>query len=206
MPDWILALARRADAILIMPEYRLLPEATGLDVLTDIRSFLAWLLDDGDDGLRPLLPATITPDLGNVLVSGESAGGWLALQSGFCRPEAIGAVIAHYPMLDLRDAHYTAAGHKDLIAPAPPQVDRRLLAEHVAALTGDEVVTSETAFWPRGALSISMLQQGSFAKFFGDDGALYPMEVLERLGRDPPPTWILLGEADRIVPVEGTRR
>lgn len=203
MGDWILQLALRHAAILVMPDYRLLPEARGTDILADVHSFTTWLSTPGN--LSAHLPEPITPDLTTLLVTGESAGGWLALQSARLAPDRVAAVIAHYPMLDLRDAHYTADHEKRLFDPPMPQLDRALLRDFVAGLRGDEVVSS--AVPPaRGELFASMLQQGSYGRFFGEASELYPLDVLGRGAWVPPPTWILHGEGDTVIPVEGTHR
>jgi len=57
-----------------------MPEATGADMLQDIRDFHAWLGSPGC--LTQHLPAGVLPDLDSILVMGESAEGWFALQSG----------------------------------------------------------------------------------------------------------------------------
>lgn len=202
MGDWILNLALSKNAILIMPDHRLMPEATGLDIRSDVHSFLDWLFDPAN--LHPHLLDGLTPDLDSILVTGESAGGWLALQSGLHAPERIKAVIAHYPMIDMRDAHYTSDYEKKLFDPPIPQLDRSILADFMANLTGNEVVTS--AIPPaRSEIFASMLQQGSFGGFFGDDAVLYPIEVLETVYRVPP-TWILHGRQDSVIPAAGTHK
>lgn len=204
MGDWILDLALANDAILVMPDYRLMPEASGLDILQDVHSFFTWLL--APENLQSHLPGEISPDLNNILVTGESAGGWLAIQSAFHAPNSIKAVIAHYPMLDLRDKYYTQDYEKHLFDPPIPQLDRSILRDFAANLRGNEVVTS--AMPPaRSEIFASMLQQGSFGKFFGDDSRLYPIEML-KLDRveSVPPTWILHGKQDSAIPIDGTYR
>lgn len=200
MGDWILHLALRENAILVMPDHRLMPEAKGLDILADVHDFVAWLLDPSN--LQPHLPDGVTPDPDNILVTGESAGGWLALQTALHVPTRVKAVIAHYPMIDLRDKHYTADYEKQIFVPPIPQLDRSILRDFLANLKGDEVVTS--AIPPaRSEIFASMLQQGSLGKFFGDDTSLYPIEVLDKVDQVPP-TWILHGVQDSVIPIAGT--
>lgn len=126
----------------------------------------------------------------------------MALQSGFLAPQQVKAVIAHYPMVDLRDRHYTEDYEKQLFD--MPQFDPAILRDYVAGLQGDEAVTS-AAPPERGALFASMIQQGSFGKFFGDDRALYPIEVLDQIS-EIPPTWLLHGKDDSVIPIQGTCR
>ena len=46
-------------------------------------------------------------------------------------------------------------------------------------------------------------QQGQFGELFGADSSLYPIELLESV-TDLPPTWLLHGTGDTVIPVEGT--
>jgi len=74
---WLLELELRNDAIVISPDYRLVPEATGADVLNDVRSFWRWLQADLP-GLAEARRWT-RPDLVRILCCGESSGGLLSV-------------------------------------------------------------------------------------------------------------------------------
>ena len=82
--DWLLSFVTSKNAILVLPDYRLLPTATGLDILEDLRDFYTWLFKPGN--LQSHLPDGVTADLDHILVGGESAGGYLALQSALQSP------------------------------------------------------------------------------------------------------------------------
>ncbi|KAH8093830.1 hypothetical protein DFH11DRAFT_1823072, partial [Phellopilus nigrolimitatus] len=79
-PLWILELAMKHDAIFVAPDYRLLPEAKGVQILDDLDDFWAWLGRDLNDVVYKA--HGLHADLDKVLVEGESAGGYLALQVG----------------------------------------------------------------------------------------------------------------------------
>ena len=200
--EWILKLALSKDAILITPDYRLMPEANGVDIIQDVRDFYNWLA--ASNNLAKYLPTGVSADLGNLLVSGESAGGWIALQSAIL-PEStdtISAVIAQYPMIDLRAPHYTADSEKHLFNPTAPQLDRSILQNYMANLKTSKVRSS--ALPPdRVPLVISSLQQGVWGKMFGEDSSLYPIEMLDKV-TEMPPTWLMHGTGDTVVPVEGS--
>ena len=109
-----------------------MPEANGLDILQDVRDLFAWLLTP--DNLSATLPEGVSGDVENILVTGESAGGWLALQSALLaetRPKVC-AVISLYPMIDFRDAHYTGKHEKHLFRPEAPKLDRHILRDYVS--------------------------------------------------------------------------
>lgn len=67
--------ATHNGAIIVSPNYRLLPEATGEDILEDIYDFWTWLQGDSlshavkDAGYPRIKPAT-----DKTLIVGESAG------------------------------------------------------------------------------------------------------------------------------------
>ncbi|QIW96716.1 hypothetical protein AMS68_002234 [Peltaster fructicola] len=200
--DWVLDLTLEHNAIAVSPDYRLLPEATGVDILEDAKDLYAWLLKPGN--LAQYLPHGVEPDLKHILVTGESAGGWLALQSGFQIPQSVAAVIAHYPMIDMKSAHFTEDYHKELFDPPAPQLDRRLLDDHIRELSGKEVITSRLP--PEGVpLLLIAFQSGRFGSMFGQQSELYPLEQLDTVSSFPP-LWILHGDKDNVVPVEGTRK
>jgi hypothetical protein len=70
----------------VSADYRLMPESNGLDMLEDLSDFWTWVrggeLQKTLDGFKPGVEA----DLEKVIAYGESAGGTLALQSGFSQP------------------------------------------------------------------------------------------------------------------------
>ncbi|KAK3112915.1 hypothetical protein LTR53_010309 [Teratosphaeriaceae sp. CCFEE 6253] len=205
-PSFVLDLCLLHDAVAVTVDYRLMPEAKGVEILEDIKDFYAWLLKPGN--LAAHLPRGIEVDLDNIFVSGESAGGYLAFHAALIAPAAIRAVIMHYPMLDLRDPHYTQAYVKQLFDPPAPQIPPQVLANHLVGLKGTEVVTSATPP-DRVPLTVSIIQQGRTAEFLGDDRGLYPLELLEDGAVSEaglPPMWILHGKHDSAVPVDGTYR
>lgn len=55
------------------PDYRLLPEATGTDILEDVSSFWEWVHKGLSTELAKI-DDSISADLSSILVVGESAG------------------------------------------------------------------------------------------------------------------------------------
>lgn len=208
--QWILDFAKSQNAILISPDYRLLPEHSGKDILEDVRDFFTWLHDPS--GLASAIPSDlgIELDTGNVLVTGGSAGGYLSVQSGLldlpaAQRDAIKAVIAQYPMLDMRDRWYTEDYEKNLFS-AGPNPPKHLLQDYLDELTGDELVTSRIP--PDGGmLSASIFGQGLYPKFLGEASELYPFDNLKaraEKGDRVPPVWVFHGKEDDVVPMQGT--
>lgn len=114
---------------MVQPDYRLLPEATGEEILDDIDDFWAWLAKDFSSIVQE---CGIEADLDRVLLSGESAGGYLSLQAALTfnvspspHPR-IRVLASSFPMLYLRSARYTQRYHKQIFdAPQLPRSSTR---------------------------------------------------------------------------------
>lgn len=112
----LIELALSRQAILVTPDYRLLPESNGLDILSDLDAFWSWMQNDFPSSLLRGYPSSnIKPDMDNILVAGESAGGYLAAQSMLLHAEVnIAAVILVYPMVHLRDRFWNESYPKPM--------------------------------------------------------------------------------------------
>ncbi|KAH8431064.1 alpha/beta hydrolase [Aspergillus melleus] len=112
---WILDYALQNDAIIISPNYRLLPEVTGSQILEDIHDLWSWIHDGSvDQVMQSAGYQGLALNLESILLVGESAGGYLATQIAISYPSQIRALIAAYPMLDLESTFYTKAFSKPI--------------------------------------------------------------------------------------------
>lgn len=178
LPPYIITHAVRSQAIVVLPDYRLMPGvSSALEILQDVQDFFVWLFE-GD--FKTHLPTGLCANLDNLLVSGESAGGWLAIQSGFILgPSKIKAVIAQYPMIDMRDDHWSAKVEGKYLQ-GSPTVEPEVLDKILRAGVG-RIVTNLMP--PKGGeLYIGLVQQGRYGELFGQDKSLYPLELLEEVG------------------------
>lgn len=172
---YLIQCIQRADAIMVLPDYRLLPGASGLDILEDMRDFFTWLFAGK---LAAHLGDEVSADLHDVLVSGESAGGWLALQSAFTQaPERIKAVVAHSPMVDIRDSHWTVPDSSKYLG-GSSLTDLKDLDKFFGA---EEKVTTFRMPPYGGEIYHYLVRQGLYGKVFGDDKSLYPLELLDEV-------------------------
>ncbi|ORY08065.1 Alpha/Beta hydrolase protein [Clohesyomyces aquaticus] len=91
-------LAVEAGAVTFIPNYRLMPEANGEQLLSDVKSFWDWYLDGS---AQAAVQGQATFDIELLLVSGESAGGFLAVYSWFIlKPTLkVNVLYLQYPML-----------------------------------------------------------------------------------------------------------
>jgi acetyl esterase/lipase len=84
VPPWLLEVSRRSGFALVSIDYRLAPESKLPEIVTDVEDAFGWLRGHG--------PEPPPGDAGPIAVVGESAGGYLALVTGFRvrpRPAAI---------------------------------------------------------------------------------------------------------------------
>ncbi|RDW92725.1 uncharacterized protein DSM5745_00047 [Aspergillus mulundensis] len=99
-PQWLSDLALSHNAIIVSPNYRLMPQATSLEIYDDIEDFWAWLKSPAFSGLLSTHNTPTQADLDRILVSGESAGGLLSVNTSLTHASEIRATIALYPSLD----------------------------------------------------------------------------------------------------------
>ncbi|KAK9369863.1 Alpha/Beta hydrolase protein [Lipomyces kononenkoae] len=194
--QWPLELAESKDAIIVSPEYRLMPEANGADILEDIKDFWTWVhttLPIAISGLRP----NLTLDLDRIAAVGESAGGYLAMQSGFLFPEAKVRVImaqycAMYPDVRRYTPHAT-----DLLEKENALVDTYLKQIKPGTMR------LSTPFPTMIDFVISLLKTGRKEEVMGNDARLR-LDYCLRTTKEIPPMWIAQGTEDHIMPKEAT--
>ncbi|KAF1838417.1 alpha/beta-hydrolase [Decorospora gaudefroyi] len=202
-PDWIAAFfvpfMQRNSAITILPNYRLIPEHSGKDILEDLQDFWTWLSNGSvTDYLRTQGRADLDLDHDHILVSGESAGGYMALMSALTQSRGtIKAVLAQYPMTNyLRqepsDTHFGL--------PSPP---KSLLYDHLASIVPGTTISS--AVPPlRGELPYLLAAYDHYLTYFGKDEQMWPIGLIGEKSYLPP-TLIIHGGADSIVEAEDSR-
>lgn len=70
---WLVEYAVAQSAVFVSPDYRLLPEAKGIDMLKDMDDFWKWVQTDLP-GIVAARTGNSEVDLESVVVAGESAG------------------------------------------------------------------------------------------------------------------------------------
>lgn len=199
--QWSLDYATLHSAIRISVNYRLLPESNGLEILSDIKDLWTWIENDLPAYLESI-GSEITPDYEKVAAYGESAGGYLAIQSGLTNPDLVKAVIAAYPMTYLDRPWYTVAS-TDKSPFGAPQIPRFVIDQHIAGLKPGAIFTG--AFPPaRMDIAITALQNGLFPQIMGTDESFYPAKAVEKMkGNEKVPFLLVLhGTGDTAVPCE----
>jgi acetyl esterase/lipase len=194
----LIPLIIRNNAIAVLPNYRLVPEHSGDDILADISDFWMWT--------RNALPeyissknSSVTLDLSRILVSGDSAGAWCALQSVFTQPKhTFKACLLQYPVLC---AIKTSPDELCCGEPIPP---KEVLEKELAAIVPGTIVSGVTP--PARDWTAPMLRAyGRWAEFFGEGDYLWPLTRLDS-AEYLVPTYIIHGKDDTNVPVEWSHK
>ncbi|KAL4967122.1 uncharacterized protein BDV14DRAFT_198219 [Aspergillus stella-maris] len=105
-PHWLSDLALQHNAIVISPNYRFMPQATGLEIWSDVEDFWTWLRSGAVESLLESHSTPTEPDLDRVLLAGESAGGLLSVNAGLAYPDDVRAITALYPALNPADKDF----------------------------------------------------------------------------------------------------
>ncbi|KAF3390209.1 hypothetical protein F1880_009192 [Penicillium rolfsii] len=205
-PHWISDLALQKNAIIISPNYRLLPEATSADIYADMEDFWTWLRSSPD--LADLLANHKTPtklDLDRIFVTGESAGGLLSLYLTLAHPEEICAASAAYPGLALDADSFTKVRENPPFGVYLPEsmVEENLKAAVLGSLKSS-VTSQESLTFMLGAI-----QHGYLSKFYERDAEGVAREVLYPMARLESPDFkiprggivVLHGCQDSVVPL-----
>jgi len=190
LPSWQLALYARAGFQLVTIDYRLAPETHLEQIVSDVEDAFRWLRADGPRlGLDP----------NRVGVIGYSAGGYLALLTGYRVAPRPRALVSMYGYADLLgdwstkpDAHY---GQEPAV---PPDVAR--------ATVGQAGAITEAKHGDRWSLYLFTRQQGSWLREIsghdpaGADAWFAPFCPLRHVTGQYPPTLLLHGDQDTDVP------
>lgn len=104
-PIWSLKLALKYKAIIVSPDYRLLPSKNGVaDVLEDLEDFWQWSRSDTFAKMLQHRSLGYSLDLSRLLLTGSSAGGYVAMQLALTHPDDISAVATAYPFVNPKDS------------------------------------------------------------------------------------------------------
>ncbi|KAJ1548783.1 hypothetical protein HK405_015149, partial [Cladochytrium tenue] len=201
--EWLLDLAVAEDAIIVAPDYRLLPEATAAEICSDVDDFWEWFAahsySEGSfrQGLTGFVAKNhpgVTLDFNRVVAVGESAGGHLALLSGLLlgATPSTATTAAAASTADAGElGHPSFSGLRAVIAqyptldtsilgtpPGMPLLPDAVFDTHVASLPDSAVVSAALPPY-RMPLAISMIQRGLLAaRLPRSDSRLWLLDLL----------------------------
>ncbi|KAH8660628.1 hypothetical protein BX600DRAFT_523663 [Xylariales sp. PMI_506] len=199
---WLLEFALSHDAMIIAPDYRLLPEACGLDILDDMDAFWSWFLES-----LPVLAESeswsVRPDARSILCVGQSAGGSIALHSALDWPDvAIKAIVSLYSPLYPNVPELGMARPRMIAGswPPPPRQAEAKIRSYIQQTKGTiRTQGNPVEMWD---LFACILQQGRLPRMFHRKqnprlDAIAKVEARRAL----PPIWIVHGQDDSVVTV-----
>ena len=173
------------------PCYRLLPEASVADILDDIKDFWDWTYSTLSSAVFAKW-GRVSADLGRIALSGEGAGGTLALHSAFLWPQARARlVMAQHCGFDPDCRSFN---------PRPPDVPAeldRLVTEYLRRIRPGTFRVSSPfpEYWD---LVQALLRSGRLRELLGRDERAHIRPNLRRAA-EVPPIWIVQGAEDSIV-------
>ncbi|KAF2716231.1 alpha/beta-hydrolase [Polychaeton citri CBS 116435] len=196
--DYLLSLER--SFVMVVPEYRLAPQADGKTSYQDCIDAYDWILSSLSKTMS--LEHSVQLDVNSISTLGHSIGGTLAMHVASLR--AVKAVTALYPSLSLADT--TASAH--LPTSAPPfgnMPDYTPTDEEWAAISPDNIEISNCPLAlpgsipaPRNRWQMQIIRKGQWMSTICPDGDFAALDPLTRLGDDWPSTLIVQGEDDNI--------
>ncbi|CAN8097035.1 unnamed protein product [Discula destructiva] len=224
--QWLLDLALDHDAIIVTPDYRLLPESNGTDILSDVAHFWVWMQRDLERFMeREKLPR---PDISNVLCCGESSGGFISvycalhLDAMLCDGNSstrhnqeqvsgvqIRAVISISAPLDATAPEYKVPRPRVFMGRRPPPPRQALLKirGYVKSIRPGRIRTGCEPTSDMWELLLCIAQQAYLPRLFGmgsgEDGVPTLegiMETLEREEKNMVPVWVVHGLNDTMCP------
>ncbi|KAL4977325.1 Alpha/Beta hydrolase protein [Aspergillus desertorum] len=224
--QWLLDLALDHEAIIVTPDYRLLPESNGSDILSDVAHFWEWMQSLPQCMEQRALPR---PDINNVLCCGESSGGFIsvycALRSDTMLPlqgrvlETAGAkgveeqvriraVISISAPLDATAPEYKVPRPRIFMgrSPPPPREALRNIRAYINAIPRGAIRTGCEPTSDMWELLLCIAQQAFLPRLFGiRAGEGKPaiegiMDMLDNSGHIMVPVWIVHGTNDTMCP------
>ena len=161
---WALRLALQNSAIIVSPDYRLLPSANGVaDVLEDLEDFWQWSRSSLAEVLHQNAPG-YSVDFSRLLLVGASAGGYCVLQLAQSHWDEVSALAMAYPLIDLRDDLYVkgpAPGEPTVLRYPPQDIPSK--QDTMAWIDETRKTVTTKAGFERTPFCVATAQHGIFA-------------------------------------------
>ncbi|PGH23919.1 hypothetical protein AJ80_01981 [Polytolypa hystricis UAMH7299] len=184
---------------LVSADYRLAPQATIDEIVSDVQDCLTFI----HDKLPQHMPLGVTLDTSRIAASGSSAGGYLALLAGLYSKVTPKVVLSMYPITNPYGKFFTTPQPQRIPDIIPDRhVDKSVVAQYIDRNT--EIVADNDAASTRNKLYFYMMQEANLASLLsvkpGDDTYIIADQLRKRGSYLP--CFILHGDADRFVGIE----
>lgn len=176
--------------MIVTPDYRLRPEHEMIDGIDDVRSFWKWVEGGMKDVVHQYLPS-LEIDIENLLVGGESAGGYYTAQTALLGMTKlpIKVLFLQYPALDLTAGFRVpeTLGQEGVEHPAlfSEVCPLSLVEEYLESIDKTKICT-RAKFGTRMPLMKALVQAEKFVDLSGDNAWIDPNFSLETAGKLPP--------------------
>ncbi|KAE8377101.1 Alpha/Beta hydrolase protein [Aspergillus bertholletiae] len=206
-PHWASDVARKHGAVVVSPNYRLMPESRSSEIYDDIDDFWKWLHSPALVDLLANHTAPTEIDLTRILTTGDSAGGLLSIYLALTYPSQIRASTAGYPWVNPSSQSFQAPRK---ILPFGVHTPESIIHDTVAAAASGSIVSSD--YSPsRVGFMLAAVEHGRLAGFYerqteasSSKELFYPAKKLEEPGLSIPKGGIAVwhGRQDTVVPLE----
>ena len=206
---WVSDLALKHEAVIISPNYRLMPEALSKEIYEDVEDLWTWV---HSSTLANLLAVHSTPaelDLDRILTAGGSAGGSLSLYLALAHPDQIRAATASYPGVDMSVPAYTEPRNGPVWGFDVPESAFEKVMSSASSGSGVSSVSGPD----RLAFMIACIQHGNLGKLYQRETEgvppefLYPLARLEKTRKVPRGgVCIFQGRQDSVIPASETEK
>ena len=206
-PHWASDLALKYGAVIVSPNYRLMPESTSSEIYDDVDDFWKWLHSPALTELLANHTTATEIDLTRILTTGDSAGGLLSLYLALTYPSQIRASTAGYPWVNPSSAGFQAPR---TTLPFGVHTPESVIDDTVAAAASGQIVSSDRSP-ARLAFMLAAVEHGRLAGFYEHQAEgssrrelFYPAKKLEEPGMSIPRGGIAIwhGRQDTVVPLE----
>ncbi|KAH6638672.1 Alpha/Beta hydrolase protein [Truncatella angustata] len=197
--------------IVLVPNHRLCPQVNLLEgPMKDIRDLLAWIHDGGlQKELSILERGDYKVDLDYVFAFGTSSGGTLALSLGFDVPRPVAGIYDMYGPCNFADAFWTipVAHVKAKLPPLTEDFISKIFDERPVPIVGGVSLEGQANPGgpnfndPRVAFAMTQIGNGTVMDAIFPSKEWKKVDPLLNLSSTFPPTYIVHGQADTMVPL-----
>lgn len=205
---WHFQLAEHHSAVIVSPNYRLCPEATMDELMSDIEDHFTWLQEKLASFVLEKTGGKVSVDFSRILTAGDSAGGYLSLMIGLLHPDKVRSCTAAYPAYDLEDPHFLEGSKGPTLGVGP--LPYSIVEEHLKKVREGTLpsIVSDDSRCERGELMFALTHAGLtkhlidpdkrylFPSYQMDDGARFPRGGV----------FVWHGQDDTVVPATGSIR
>ncbi|CAG7923871.1 unnamed protein product [Penicillium olsonii] len=201
--------------IVLVPNHRLCPAVNILEgPMQDIRDLLSWIQDGHLDNV--ISSCGYCADLDNIAAFGTSSGGHLALSLGFDVPKPVKAILSLYGSVHFADpAWRIPLPHvaKKLPSDLTPEFLNKIYDEYPVPTDSSVSLEGQTEAGtgkgpdfskPRDAFAFTQIASGTVIDVIyssKDDPGMTRVDPILNVKDGFPPTYIVHGMADTMVPI-----